>query len=70
MARIRFTVKNITREIRRAEKKLRAIRGKVVKADQRRIDLNLRGLKQSYAIIRRPCRARMGFGQFFVVKPK
>jgi len=70
MARIRFTLKNITREIRKAEKKLGAIRGKVVKADQKKIDLHLRGLKKSYATIARHCRPEVRFGQSFTVKPK
>ena len=41
MAKISFTLKNITREIEKAEKKLSAIRKKVVKADQHKIDLQL-----------------------------
>ena len=44
MANISFTLKGITKEIKKAEKKLRAIRGKVAAADQKKIDLELRGL--------------------------
>jgi DNA-binding HxlR family transcriptional regulator len=70
MARINFTLKDVTREIRKAEKKLRAIRRKVSKADQRWIDLSLRGLEKSYAILRRPCRPNFRFGHSFLIKPK
>jgi hypothetical protein len=70
MAKIRFTLKNITREIRKAEKKLRAIRRKVIKADQRRINLQLRSLNKCYATIARHCRPEVRFGQSYAVKPK
>jgi hypothetical protein len=70
VANIRFTLKGVTKEIRKAEKKLRAIRGKVTKADQKRIDLNLRSLKKSYGIVGIVCRPPTQFGQTFTIKPK
>jgi hypothetical protein len=70
MANIRFTLKGVTNEIRKAEKKLRLIRGKVTKADQKRIDLNLRSLKKSYGIIGIVCRPPTQFGQTFTTKAK
>jgi hypothetical protein len=70
MAKIKFTLKNITREIERAEKKLRALRRKVAKADLKKIDLNLRSLKRSHGIIAHICRPPTLFGQTFSTKPK
>jgi hypothetical protein len=70
MAKIKFTLKGVTNEIRKAEKKLRGMRGKVTKADQKRIDLNLRSLKKSYGIIGIVCRPPTQFGQTFTTKPK
>ncbi|MFY9802104.1 MAG: hypothetical protein WA211_14295 [Candidatus Acidiferrales bacterium] len=68
MAKIRFTLKSVTREIRKAEKKLRALRSKVTPADQKKIDLNLRALKTSYGIIGVVCRPPTLFGQTFTKK--
>jgi hypothetical protein len=65
MAKINFTLKNITNEIKKAEEKLRAIRGKVAKADQKKINLELRGLRECNKIIRTFCRP---FGQVFTTK--
>lgn len=70
MAKIHFTLKNVTKEIAKAQKKLRAIRGKVSKADQKKIDLNLRALKKSYGIIGIVCRPPTMFGQTFTTKSK
>ncbi len=70
MAKISFTLKNITREIEKAEKKLRAIRGKVVTADQQKIDLELRGLEQCHRIVKNFCRPPMHYGQTFTTKSK
>jgi hypothetical protein len=70
MGKINFTLKSVTKEIRKAEKKLRSIRGKVTKADQKKIDLNLRSLKRSYGIIGVVCRPATLFGQTFTAKPK
>ena len=74
MAKIRFTLKGVTNEIRKAEKKLRSIRPKVSKADQKEIDLNLRELGRAYKLIRGRCPVRQGttlpFGQWFATKPK
>jgi hypothetical protein len=68
MAKISFTLKNVTKEIEKAEKKLRAIRGKVTKADQKKIDLNLRSLKRSHGIIAHICRPPTMYGQSFITK--
>ncbi|MGA7914776.1 MAG: hypothetical protein WCA00_06035 [Candidatus Acidiferrales bacterium] len=70
MAKIHFTLKNVTKEIAKAQKKLRAIRGKVSKADQKKIALNLRALKKSYGIIGIVCRPPTMFGQTFTTKSK
>jgi hypothetical protein len=70
MAKINFTLKGVTNEIRKAEKKLRSIRGKVTAADQKKIDLNLRSLKKSYGIIGIVCRPPTQFGQTFTTKTK
>ncbi|MFZ3217073.1 MAG: hypothetical protein WA192_13535 [Candidatus Acidiferrales bacterium] len=68
MAKIKFTLKGVTSEIRKAEKKLRAIRGKAIKEDQKKIDLNLRSLKKSYGILGVVCRPETLFGQTFTTK--
>jgi hypothetical protein len=70
MAKIKFTLKGVTNEIRKAEKKLRSIRSKVTEADRKKIDLNLRSLKKSYGIIGIVCRPPTQFGQTFTTKPK
>jgi hypothetical protein len=70
MAKINFTLKNITREITKAEKKLRAMRGKVVKPDQKKIELELRGLEQCSKIIKQFCRPLVHYGQSFRSKSK
>jgi hypothetical protein len=76
MAKIKFTLKGVTDEIRKAEKKLRSIRPKVVAADQKEIDLNLRELERVYKLIRINCpeeEAEMPikpFGQWFTTKPE
>ncbi len=77
MAKIAFSLHPITAAIRRAEKKLRAIRPKVGKAAQKKIDLNLRMLKKSYGLLRIACpQAKPGqihpplYGQWFATKPK
>ena len=53
MAKVAFTVHPITTAIRRAEKKLRAIRPKVSKAERKKIDLNLRMLENCDLVSRR-----------------
>jgi hypothetical protein len=68
MAKINFTLKNVTKEIHKAEKKLRALRGQVTPEDQKKIDLNLRALKKSYGIIGVVCRPPTLFGQTFTKK--
>ncbi|MGA8034426.1 MAG: hypothetical protein WA823_12310 [Candidatus Acidiferrales bacterium] len=70
MATVRFTLKNITKDIDAAEKKLRALRGKVIKADQKKIDLNLRSLEKARGIIGVVCRPLMHYGQVFRTKAK
>jgi hypothetical protein len=69
MAKISFTLKSVTKEIEKAEKKLRAIRSKVTKADQKKIDLNLRSLKRGHGIIAHICRPPTMYGQSFTTKP-
>jgi hypothetical protein len=68
MAKISFTLKNITREIEKSEKKLSAIRKKVIKSDQRKIDLQLRALKQTHGRIKNFCRPPTAYGQSFTTK--
>jgi hypothetical protein len=70
MAKISFTLKGITKEIRKAEKRLRAIRGTVAKADQKKIDLELRGLQQCNRIIQPYCRPLAHYAQSFNTKSK
>ncbi len=70
MAKINFTLKNVTREIAKAEKKLRAIRGKVAKADQKKIELELRGLEQCRKVVKNFCRPLVHYGQTFTAKLK
>jgi hypothetical protein len=65
VAEISFTLKTIAKEIEKAEKKLRAIRGKVAKADQKKIDLELRGLVECSRIVKHFCRPLMHYGQTF-----
>jgi hypothetical protein len=74
MAKVKFTLHGVAAEIRKAEKKLRSIRSKVSKADQKKIDLDLRVLEKSYRQIRILCPARRQirplFGQWFATIPK
>jgi hypothetical protein len=77
MAKIAFSLHPITAAIRRAEKKLHAIRPKVSKAGQKKIDLNLRMLEKSLRLLRIPCpkvKARQfhppPYGQWFTTNPK
>ncbi len=75
MAKIGFSLHPVAAAIRRAETKLRKLRPKVSKADQKKIDLNLRMLEKSYHLIEIPCpkrAVRIGplFGQWFTTNPK
>ena len=70
MAKISFTLKNITKEIKNSEKKLRAIRGKVAAADQKKIDLELRRLVECGKEIQQFCRPLVHYAQTFRTKPK
>ena len=70
MANVKFTLKSITREIDKAEKKLRALRRKVVATDRKKIDLNLRSLRRAHGIIGVVCRPTLHYGQTFKTKSK
>jgi hypothetical protein len=77
MAKIAFSLHPITVAIRRAQKKLRALRPKVSNAEQKKIDLNLRMLEKSDRLLRFPCpKAKPGkihpppYGQWFTTNPK
>jgi hypothetical protein len=70
MAKINFTLKNITKEITKAEKKLRAMRGTVAAADQKKIALELRGLARCSKIVKHFCRPLVHYGQTFAAKSK
>ncbi|MGB8521528.1 MAG: hypothetical protein WCD43_01060 [Candidatus Acidiferrales bacterium] len=70
MAKIGFTLKNITKEIEKAEKKLRVMRGEVVKADLKKIELNLRALKKAHQILAHICPPNFHYGQWFRSKAK
>ena len=70
MANVKFTLKSITKEIDKAEKKLRALRGKVLTADLKKIDLNLRSLRRARRIIGVVCRPTLHYGQTFKTKSK
>jgi len=71
MAKISFTLKGISKEITKAEKKLRSIRGQVIADDQHKIDLNLQGLEKCQGIVKIFCRPpTMHFGQTFTKKTK
>jgi hypothetical protein len=74
MAKIKFTLHGVAREIRKAEKQLRSMRSKVVKTDQKKIDLNLRELEKSYRLLRDICPIAESpikvFGQWFTTKAK
>ena len=69
MGKISFTLKNVTKEIEKSEKKLSAIRKKVVGADQRKIDLQLRTLKAMRTRVKNFCRPITAYGQSFTTKP-
>jgi hypothetical protein len=70
MAKISFTLKKITKEIEKAEKTLRAMRGKVVKADAKKIELNLRALKEAHKLLAHICPPIFHYGQYFQSKTK
>ena len=77
MAKIAFSLHPITTAIQTAEKKLRTIRPKVSKADQKKIDLNLRVLEKSHHLLRIACpNVKPGqihpppYGQWFATKAK
>jgi hypothetical protein len=70
MANVKFTLKSITKEIDKAEKKLHALRKKVIKADLKKIDLNLRSLRKAHGVIGVVCRPDMHYGQMFRTKSK
>lgn len=70
MANINFTLKSITQEIKKSEKKLRAIRAKVTPADQKKIDLELRELEKCARSIQFFCRPLVLYGQTFKTRTK
>jgi hypothetical protein len=70
MAKVNFTLKSITKEITKAEKKLRAIRGKVAAADRKKIDLELRDLARCGKLVKHFCRPLLHYGQTFTAKSK
>jgi hypothetical protein len=76
MAKISFSLHPVAAVIRRAQKQLRSLRAKVSKADQKKIDMNLRALEKSYRLIRIQCHRRRLpehpplFGQWFTTNPK
>ena len=71
MAKINFTLKGISKEIAKAEKKLRSIRGQVIAEDRQKIELNLQGLEKCQGIIKIFCRPpTTHFGQTFTTKTK
>jgi hypothetical protein len=70
MANVSFTLKSITKEIKKAEKKLHALRKKVIKADLKKIDLNLRSLRKAHGVIGVVCRPTLHYGQTFRTKSK
>jgi uncharacterized coiled-coil protein SlyX len=70
MAKINFTLKSVTKEITKAEKKLRAIRGKVATGDQKKINLELRELAKCRKIVTFFCRPLVHYGQTFTAKSK
>ena len=73
MAKIKFTLHGVAREIRKAENKLRSIRSKVNKEEQKKINLELRVLQESYRLLRLRCppgRRPPPFGQWFTTPPK
>jgi hypothetical protein len=70
MAKINFTLKSVDKEIIKAEKKLKALRKKVDKADQKKIDLELQGLEKCSKILQFFCRPLVLYGQTFRTKSK
>lgn len=74
MAKVSFTLHDIADDIRKAEKKLRTIKPKVMPADQKRIDLELEVLDKAYGLIKELCpkgkHPIKPFGQWFAMKPK
>jgi hypothetical protein len=70
MAKVKFTLKNVTREIEKSRKTLKALRSKVTKADQKKIDLNLKALERTHGIVAHICRPPTLFGQTFTTKSK
>lgn len=70
MAKISFTLKGVSKEIAKAQKKLRSVRARVTPGDQKKIDLNLRGLEKCHGVIKNFCRPPTQFGQTFTAKSK
>ena len=71
MAVMKVTLHSVSDEIEKVQKKLKSIRSKVSKADQKRIDLELRKLEKCNGNIKNFCRPpSQGFVQLFPVVKK
>lgn len=75
VAKVKFSLHAIAKDIEKAQKKLRAMRAEVAPADKKKIDLNLRVLDKSLRLIKSQCprpltRHPIPFGQTFTTIPK
>ncbi len=71
MAKIAFSLHTVANDIKKAEKRLKAIRPKVVPGDQQKIDLELKVLDKAYVLLRELCpkgKHPIPFGQSFLKK--
>jgi hypothetical protein len=71
MAEMKVTMHSVTREIEKVQKKLKSIRSRVSKTDQKKIDLQLRKLETCGNNVKNFCRPpAQGFIQMFPVVKK
>ena len=71
MAEMKVTMHSVTREIEKVQKKLKSIRSRVSKTDQKKIDLQLRKLEICGNNVKNFCRPpAQGFIQMFPVVKK
>jgi hypothetical protein len=71
MAEMKVTMHSVTREIEKVQKKLKSIRSRVSKADQKKIDLQLRKLETCGNNVKNFCRPpAQGFIQMFPLVKK
>src|ERR1700678_746383 len=71
MAEMKVTLHSVTREIIKVQKKLKSIRPRVSKENQKKIDLELRSLQQCGETVKQFCRPlSQGFVQVFPVVKK